>query len=193
MKTALAVLLLCSCCFAQTKPIKSKALLKCEANLATANELQSQYEWAGNYLLQEKAALTAERTKLTTENEDLATRNLELAKKLEEMKRAAVEVLKFNSQLQAEYFKILSSHNALIEQYNSTLQTASNAVDQANARMARQQRFNNVLAMYAMMPKYTPPPLTIYQPQFSTPQFSQRLNVTCSSQRIGDFTYTSCN
>jgi len=179
----LAILLLCSyCCFAQTKPIKSKALSKCETDLAASTEKQQQYLVAGGHLLQEKEALEAN-------NKELADRNLELSKQLTELRAAASDVLKFNGTMQTEYFKLLTNYNGLIDKYNSSLTEANAALQKANERLAKRERLNNQMLIWAMMPKYQPPPVTVYQ----MPVHTEALNVHCTSQKLGDFTYTNCN
>jgi type II secretory pathway pseudopilin PulG len=92
---------------------------------------------------------------------------------------------------------MLTSYGSMVDKYNSLVSQVQQANErreveqassncQAAAELARQQRIQSVLMMYSAMPKYTPPPLQIYQPPPS-------LNIHCTSNRVGTYTYTTCN
>jgi len=54
--------------------------------------------------------------------------------------------------------KTLAEDNSrLTDKYNSLLSVAQTLQAQLNAAASRQQRINNALALYSLMPKYTPP------------------------------------
>jgi hypothetical protein len=70
---------------------------------------------------------------------------------------AARPVYNYAVQLEGEYKKAVADNNAMSDRYNALLLQANNLVEQQNARLARQQRVNNALAVYNAMPKYQPP------------------------------------
>jgi chromosome segregation ATPase len=52
---------------------------------------------------------------------------------------------------------LLTANKDMTDKYNSLLQRANAALNDANSRLARQNRISNALAMYSLMPKYSPP------------------------------------
>lgn len=53
--------------------------------------------------------------------------------------------------------KLAEDNSKLTDSYNSLLSTAKTLQLQLDAATSRQQRINNALALYSLMPKYTPP------------------------------------
>jgi hypothetical protein len=53
--------------------------------------------------------------------------------------------------------KLMSDNSEMVQKYNSLLAIAQSQQAQLQAANSRQQRINNALALYNMMPKYTPP------------------------------------
>ncbi len=53
--------------------------------------------------------------------------------------------------------ELVTKSNALVEKYNNLLGIAQSMQAQLNYANSRQQRFQNALALYSAMPKYTPP------------------------------------
>ena len=53
--------------------------------------------------------------------------------------------------------KLAEDNSRLTDQYNSLLSVAQTLQAQLNTATSRQQRINNALALYSLMPKYTPP------------------------------------
>jgi hypothetical protein len=53
--------------------------------------------------------------------------------------------------------KLAEDNSGLTDKYNSLLSIAQTLQAQLNAATSRQQRINNALALYSLMPKYTPP------------------------------------
>lgn len=102
---------------------------------------------------------------------------------LQQIRVAGIAVVNYTEALQTEYKKTIDAHNALVEKYNSMLSQANNIISQQNARLAKQQRINNALAIYSLMPRYTPiqpPPLP-------------KTSINCISNSLGSTTYTNCN
>jgi hypothetical protein len=52
---------------------------------------------------------------------------------------------------------LAEDNSRLTDKYNSLLSVAQTLQAQLNAATSRQQRINNALALYSLMPKYTPP------------------------------------
>jgi ABC-type Na+ efflux pump permease subunit len=140
---------------------------------------------------------------LTHENAELTKAKAHSEAKFEELRTVAIDVYNFATREDAEYRKLLAEHTELTEKYNSLLKDANEQVRQAyidksimtmqvqqqTVAAERQQRFNNALALYSAMPKvtYTPlPPPPVFQQV-------QSMNVHCTSNQIGTFTYTNCN
>jgi chromosome segregation ATPase len=164
-------------CFAQTasKPIKSKALLKAEAQLADA---QAALQKANDQI----AALTVERDKLTSQNEEIskgylnALTTLRVLHKemtltaLDEADQQAIkaippgDLLASAATIEKDFEeavkvmrKLMSDNSEMVQKYNSLLAIAQSQDAQLQAANSRQQRINNALALYNAMPKYTPP------------------------------------
>lgn len=53
--------------------------------------------------------------------------------------------------------KLMADNSQMVQKYNSLLAIAQSQDAQLQAANSRQQRINNALAFYSMMPKYTPP------------------------------------
>ena len=164
-------------CFAQTapKPIKSKAVLKAEVQLADA---QAALQKANDQI----AALTAERDKLASQNAEATKEYLNaltafrvLHKEmtftaLDEADQQAVKALPPSGLLDSAVTiekdfgeavkvlkKLMSDNGEMVQKYNSLLAIAQSQDAQLQAANSRQQRINNALAFYNAMPKYTPP------------------------------------
>lgn len=84
---------------------------------------------------------------------------------------------------------LVDRYNALVAQHNALLAVARDFAGQlraAQTSVMHQKQINNALVMYSLMPKYAPmvlpPPPVLTNPAFR-----------CTSNRIGDTTYTNCN
>lgn len=164
-------------CFAQTapKPIKSKALLKAETELADA---QTALQKANDQI----AALTAERDKLASQNAEAnkgylnaltAFRVLHKEMTLTAVDEAdqqaikaippgglldsAVTIEKDFGEAMTVVRKLVTDNSEMVQKYNSLLAITQSQDAQLQAANSRQQRINNALALYNAMPKYTPP------------------------------------
>jgi chromosome segregation ATPase len=118
---------------------------------------------------------------------DLGERNPELGKQFNTM---FGDLAKFYAQaveLQKEYQKLSAAHDTLISRYNELLAQANTLLATANANLARQQRINNALAIYSMMPKYQPVQLP------PPPVFAPALQINCTSTTMGTTVYTDCH
>jgi chromosome segregation ATPase len=138
-----------SACFAQTKT-PAPPLKTMKAQLAQAQaDLQAS----------ELARVELEGTSkvLETKNKELEASNAELNQKMDEIKSAAGELLKVDAVAYPAANKLQSDYGLLVQKYNSLLDVAQNLDSQLRAANSRQQRFNNALALYNSMPKYTPP------------------------------------
>jgi chromosome segregation ATPase len=150
MKTAALslALLFASTCFAQTKsgpPLKTM-----KAQLAQAQSDLQASELA-------RVELDSKNKELESKNKELEARNAELTQKMEEIKKAATELLQADAVVYPAASKLQSDYGSLVQKYNSLLDVAQNLDAQLRAANSRQQRFNNALALYNAMPKYTPP------------------------------------
>jgi len=152
---------------------------RCQSDLKSAEVARD--SWNALY-----DRLDQDRTKLEKRNKELEAGNVELAKQLEELRAAARNVLNYSVTLDAEYRKLSLLHTSLIEKYNGALEQANEQLTTANARLSRQNRINNALAIYSAMPKYTPIQLTP-PPVFNNNTFN------CRTNTIGSTTYTNCN
>jgi hypothetical protein len=101
--------------------------------------------------------MTAQRDNLLKSNKELEAKNAEAVKKYDELKAAAISVYNYAVSLDVAYKTAVEANTNLTDKYNALLQQANAAIQTANARLAKQQRINNALAMYGMMPKYNPP------------------------------------
>ena len=166
-----------------TAPAKSKALLKAEADLRamtaerdqlrkeldTLNESVKSTQAAVEQLKKDNDALNATSAYrigllliLSKEIRGLPLNDLDkqvlaagatdstaltIAADIEKNVNQGVDVIK----------KLADDNSKLTYRYNSLLSTAQNLQLQLDAATSRQQRVNNALALYSLMPKYTPP------------------------------------
>jgi hypothetical protein len=161
------------------KPVKSKALIVCEEDLANSRADAQYFDTSFRSL-----SLLSEQTK--KESEGVKAKNADLEKQLAELRAVSMEVLKYGLTADTEIRKILTDYNSLIEKYNTLLERANTALAQANAKAERQRQFNNALAIYSVMPKYTP----TYLPP--PPRFGG-LQMNCTSRTVGGTVFTDCN
>jgi chromosome segregation ATPase len=101
--------------------------------------------------------LESKNKELESKNKELEDHNAELTKKMDEIRNAAAELLKLDAVVYPAANKLQSDYGSLVQKYNSLLEVAQNLDAQLRAANSRQQRFNNALALYNSMPKYTPP------------------------------------
>jgi len=145
----LVAILFASTCFAQSKttapPLKSM-----KAQLAQAQADLQASELA-------RVELESKNKVLESKSKELETSNAELNQKMDEIRKAASELLKADAIVYPAANKLQSDYGALVQRYNSLLDVAQNLDAQLRAANSRQQRFNNALALYNSMPKYTPP------------------------------------
>lgn len=209
----LITLLFAASCFAQTTtPVtspcatlaKCRAMIKAEAE--AKNLLLLQYEAA----VKENAELQARLTEATktsadsvavldtlatqikgqtlTDSQKKALNAVQPGKALDlgvSLEKDIDVIFKYAVKLQ-QNFKIKSeAYDSLVDRYNSTLQQANSIINSQNARLAHQQQISNALAIYSMMPK--PQPYVLPPP----PVF-QSTNINCTSNSIGNYTYTNC-
>lgn len=186
MKNAIIALVLTASCFAQTaqptKPVackESKDAAKLKEYMAAdldrertkTADLEKRLAESDNAKIEAQAKLAAAETVLA------------------EMRDAGTKLVVYTTALETEYKKNLANYSALTDKYNSTLQDANNIINNQNARLARQQRVNNALALYSAMPKaqpyVLPPP-----PVFTAPA---NTSINCTSTKSGDQTYTNCH
>ncbi len=140
--------LFASTCFAQTKtapPLKTM-----RAQLA-----QAQSDLQASELT--RVELESKNKELQSKNKELEALNAELTQKMDEIKKAATELLNADSVVYPAANKLQTDYSTLVQKYNSLLEVAQNLDAQLRAANSRQQRFNNALALYNSMPKYTPP------------------------------------
>ncbi len=184
----LLILLLAAVGFAQTATAKTKVPVQSTVK----TQLVAEKKRADDATRSLAEALSAWRQtldakiKLIDENVALEKKNEELDKKSSEIRASALEVVNFTTKLNEEYTKLLTDHTALVDRYNSVLEAGNRQAQLANERLARQQRFNNALALYSLMPKYQAPPLQIYAPP-------PALVMNCTSNTLGQTVYTNCH
>ena len=139
--------LFCTTCLAQTKtapPLKTT-----KAQLAQAQADLQASELA-------RVELESKNKALEGRNKELEASNAELNGKMDEIKKAA-ELLKADAVVYPAASKLQSDYAILVQKYNSLLEVAQNLDGQLRAANSRQQQFNNALALYNSMPKYSPP------------------------------------
>lgn len=174
----LAVFCLSVVAFAQTKTLKSKALIQCEAN-------QQQSQTTLQYTLKNESDLAKQ-------VDDLQAKNAELTKKVSDLTTAAREVLDYTQRLDKEYASLTAVYDSMVAQLNH--QTAATQERQAAAaeRMAAAQeetaRLNRARAVFGFMQATKPQPYIL-----PLPQQPQRVTGSCTSRVIGTTTYTDCN
>jgi chromosome segregation ATPase len=133
------------------------------------------------------AAARVENERLRKENQELTARAAEADKKFVDLRDAALPVYNYAVKLDGMVKQANSDVQTMADKYNNLLMQANNLVEQQNARLARQQRINNALAVYGAMqihPYVLPPP-----PVFVNPQ----ANIQCTSSNMGNTTYTNCH
>lgn len=178
MKALALLLTLCaSTCLAQMKPAPVTKLAQCQTEAKAARSAET--EWSNRYY-----AGQAERDALATKNKELEAQNAELSKKMEEIKAAALELLKADQVTYPAAAKLQKDYGLLVDKYNRLLSVAQNQETQLQVA-ARQQRVSNALTIYSMMPKYTPMQLPP-PPVFTNNTFN------CRSNTSGTTTYTNC-
>jgi uncharacterized protein YlxW (UPF0749 family) len=166
-----------------TRPAKSKALLKVESDLramtAERDQLRAELDTLNESIKSEQAAVEQlkknndalnitsayrigllvilskeirglplndlDKQVLTASATDSAA--LTIAADIEKNVNEGVGIIK----------KLADDNSKLTDRYNSLLSTAQTLQLQLNAATSRQQRVNNALALYSLMPKYTPP------------------------------------
>ena len=135
-------------CSAQTKPPASPRPLKTQLAecRADADFSHKALEEAWNQYYQ-----------LEARNKELETKNAELTQKDEAIKKAATELLENDKIVYPAAAKLVDDYHGLVKKYNDLLATAQGLQSQLNAATYRQQRVANALALYSLMPKYTPP------------------------------------
>jgi chromosome segregation ATPase len=138
-----------SACFAQTKTT-APPLKTMKAQLAQAQADLQASELA-------RVELESRSKVLGTKNKELEASNAELNQKMDEIKTAAGELLKADAVVYPAANQLQSDYGVLVQKYNSLLDVAQNLDAQLRVANSRQQRFNNALAVYNSMPKYTPP------------------------------------
>jgi hypothetical protein len=222
MKNAIIALILTASCFAQTHlplkqstspeqcttVIKCRALLKAESDAKALNLEELETAKVAN------ADLQKQHTDLKKKYDDsvavldvLATQikgqklNADQQKALAEiqpghaldlglsLEKDIDVIFKYAVKLQQDFKVKTEAYDSLVERYNSTLQEANSLINNQNARLARQQQIYNALAIYSAMPKSQPyvlPPPPVFAAQPST-------NINCTSNKIGDQTYTNCH
>lgn len=175
----IVLLFLAACLAAQTTPpkkaVKSKALIACEARtdlaigaetqlaadnaeLATQNAaLKKKYEDAilimrmldaetGGKALSEQEA---QQFKAVAPGEALNI-GIDLEKRAGDFREAVIQLAKHDAQAVDHYNSLLSDYKDYVNRVNIRLSEMSYS-------NANQQRINNALALYSLMPKYTPP------------------------------------
>jgi chromosome segregation ATPase len=146
----LCILLSTANAYSQDKPVRSRALAKCEASLTESdNKVQE--------IRQSLAVMTGRRDELLAANKELQAKNEDLTKSNADIKAAARTLLENDAIVYPATNQLRADHNDLIQKYNSLLGIAQNQQAQLSALNSRQQRFNNALAVYSAMPKYQPP------------------------------------
>jgi hypothetical protein len=145
---------------------------KCAKIASIVNEKDEDLSWVPNDVLKELPAaanrcLALQLGQLKDDQVDLAIRNVAV------MVDASAEIDR-------------REYNDVVVKYNALLQTAKDLnsnLREANAKLGRQQRINDALAVYTFMPKYTPPPVRIFTPPAA---------IHCTSRTVGGTTYTDC-
>lgn len=87
------------------------------------------------------------------------------------------------------YAALANQYRELAAKYKELLEVGmrlSDDLSRADEKLRKQGSSNNALSLYLALPKYSPPPIPIYQPVVP-------VNVHCTSRKIGDSTYTDCN
>ena len=74
-----------------------------------------------------------------------------------EILESAVAIEKDQNEYIKVVQKLVQDNSAMVQKYNSLLAIAQNQQAQLDVANSRQQRVNNALAFYNMMPKYQPP------------------------------------
>jgi len=213
MKTAIIALLFTASCFAQTaqpKPapqcttvIKCKAIIKAqEDEKALALEQVETAKVAIDDLNKRNAELKKKYDDAIAVLDTLATQikgqhlNLEQQKALAgveagkaldlgtSLEKDIDVVFKYAVKLQDDNTALTNKYNYLLADAKEQLQRANAEMASMNAQYAKQQRFANALAVYALMPK--PQPYIIPPPP-------QSLNINCTSNSLGSTTYTNCH
>lgn len=99
-------------------------------------------------------------------------------------------LLDVDNEIQRRRFDVLAKQYAQMIQRYQELREVSERMNYQLAEMKNQARkrqsANDALALYLALPKYSPPPLTIYQPPPS-------VKLNCITNKIGDTSYTNCN
>lgn len=83
--------------------------------------------------------------------------------------------------------KLTSDNDSMVQKYNSLLADYKDYVQRVGIQLAQigaANRLSNALAVYNAMPRYSPPPIQIYQPP---------VQINCTSNTVGTFVYTNCN
>jgi len=137
--------------------------------------------------------MASELANVRAENEKLKKEAAETAKKSTDLRDAAMQVYNESVQIGQAYKKAVDENAALTEKYNNLLieakmelRRADDKLASANAQYASQQRFANALAIYSLMPKPQPYMLPLPAPP-------QNLNINCTSNSLGNTTYTNCH
>lgn len=146
----IGLLLASGVCLGQTKPAPITKLAQCQAEVKVARSAET--DWSARYYEGQ-----AERDMLANQSKELEAKNAELTKRLSETIAIARDLLKSDQAFYPAAAQLEKDHNALIEKYNRLLAIAQNQEAQLQAVNSRQQRINNALAVYGMMPKYNPP------------------------------------
>jgi hypothetical protein len=200
---------------AQTKaPPKSKALLKCESALSDATTRGNTFFYQSTDLNAQLEKSEAANKELATKNAEFQKQYTQTLAVLsivnsefhgQTLNETQVKTLKaipptddaitLGSEAEAAFKKLGEHDSQMVDKYNSLLTDYKDYVQRVGIQLAqidqgyaRQQRFNNALALYNAMPKYTPPPLQVFQPVVQP-----RLQTNCTTQYIGTTAYTDCN
>lgn len=145
-----ALLFVATCCPAQTlKTTKPGPLAQCREDLKD------------NKASMDAAMQSAEtsQAKLVAENKELQERIAEQTKKYEELQTAAREYMQSEEEIRATYKQVIDKLSAQLSGALAALNVRRSDTQLAAATeaLARQQRINNALAIYGMMPKSVPP------------------------------------
>lgn len=190
MKIVIVVFLLSLTALCQTK-----ATVKPAAHKPTTAERLDKLESSLQQTVQSRDDLKAENERLKAANKELSDSNIALSAKYEELRKSAFEVLQFGTRAANEYEKANAINGDIVAKYNNLLSRANDVINAQNARLAQQARVSNALAIYSMMPRYTPvqlaPPL-LFTP---APQAPLKLSpeVVCRSVAVGNEIRTECN
>ena len=185
---SLLILLIAASCFAQTATTKRKISVQptFKAQLATEKKRADDATQSLAEALSAWHQTLDEKMKLIAENAALEKKNEELDKRSSEIRTSALEVVNFTTKLNEEYSKLLTDHATLVDRYNLVLEAGNRQAQLANERLSRQQRFNNALTLYSLMPRYQAPPLQLYAPP-------PALVMNCTSNTLGQTVYTNCH